>query len=155
MAKSKSTAKSKSAAKKPAAKGSSGAEKGQKTLFCVSGNRAVRISEVEAVVSSLNSGSCFLLDPRSAANGEEQMLMVRGDRVCDIARIPRGTYDRLGESVGFLKLEPGAAKLLRSLLAERVDAGDIGDADPATFGPFGVGEEHVECTVVDMAGDRQ
>lgn len=69
--------------------------------------------------------SCFLLDPRSEASGEEQMLMVRGDRVLDIARTPRGEYDQLGESVGFLKLAPPAATLLRGLLAERIDAGDI------------------------------
>lgn len=69
--------------------------------------------------------SCFLLDPSSDATGEEQMLMVRGERVFDIARIPRGEYDRLGESVGFLKLDAPAAKLLRQLLAERVDKGEI------------------------------
>lgn len=69
--------------------------------------------------------SCFLLDPRSEASGEEQMLMVQGDRVLDIARIPRGTYDRMGESVGFLKVGPAAATRLRELLAERIDAGEI------------------------------
>ncbi len=69
--------------------------------------------------------SCFLLDPRSEASGEEQMLMVQGDRVFDIARIPRGAYDRLGESVGFLKLGQIAANLLRDLIGVRVAQGDI------------------------------
>lgn len=69
--------------------------------------------------------SCFLLDPRSEASGEEQMLMVRGGYVRDIARIPRGEYDRLGESVGFLKLATGASPLLRELLAERVERGEV------------------------------
>lgn len=69
--------------------------------------------------------NCFLLDPRSEASGEEQMLMVRGGYVRDIARTPRGEYDRLGESVGFLKLEAEAAGRLRVLLAERVDRGEI------------------------------
>ena len=69
--------------------------------------------------------NCFLLDPRSEASGEEQMLMVRGSRVLDIARIPRGTYDSLGESVGFLKLDAAAAKRLLELLSERVEQGDV------------------------------
>lgn len=69
--------------------------------------------------------NCFLLDPRSEASGEEQMLMVRGSRVLDIARIPRGTYDSLGESVGFLKLGAPAAKRLLELLSERVEQGDV------------------------------
>jgi choline kinase len=69
--------------------------------------------------------NCFLLDPRAEASGEEQMLMVREGRVLDIARIPRGRFDRLGESVGFLKLGAEAARILRALVAERVEAGDI------------------------------
>ena len=69
--------------------------------------------------------NCFLLDPRSEASGEEQMLMVQGQRVVDIARIPRGSYDSLGESVGFLKLAAPAARLLHGLVGARIDAGDV------------------------------
>lgn len=69
--------------------------------------------------------SCFLLDARAEASGEEQMLHVRGDRVWDIARQPRGTYDLLGESVGFLKVGAQAAPLLLELLAARVARGEI------------------------------
>lgn len=104
--------------------------------------------EMIARIVGSSHRSCFLLDPRSAASGEEQMLMVRGDRVCDIARIPRGTYDRLGESVGFLKLEPGAAKLLRSLLAERVDAGDI-DLEHEEVYPQLLAQAEVSFELVD------
>ena len=50
--------------------------------------------------------SCFLLDGRCVPSGEEQMLMVCHGRVVDIARKPRGAYDLLGESIGFLKLSP-------------------------------------------------
>ena len=66
---------------------------------------------------------CFLLDGSAAATGEEQMLHVRDGRVTDIARKPRGEYDLLGESVGFLKLGAEGARVLRELLDARVAAG--------------------------------
>jgi choline kinase len=69
--------------------------------------------------------SCFLLDGRAEASGEEQMLHVRGDRVWDIARDPRGEYDLLGESVGFLKVSAAASPKLLELLAARVERGEI------------------------------
>ncbi|MEY4948948.1 MAG: hypothetical protein RL698_1159 [Pseudomonadota bacterium] len=69
--------------------------------------------------------SCFLLDGRAEASGEEQMLMVRGGRVLDIARRPRGEWDLLGESIGFLKLSGEAAPVLRELLRERVERGEV------------------------------
>lgn len=106
--------------------------------------------------------SCFLLDPSSAATGEEQMLMVRGDRVIDIARIPRGEYDRLGESVGFLKLDATAGKRLRELLAERVDQGDIDleheEVYPALLSRVEVGFELVDdlaWTEIDFPEDLE
>lgn len=67
--------------------------------------------------------NCFLLDGSAAATGEEQMLHVRDGRVTDIARNPRGEWDLLGESVGFLKLGAGGAGVLRELLDARVAAG--------------------------------
>jgi len=69
--------------------------------------------------------SCFLLDARSESTGEEQMLMVRDGRVLDIARRPRGAWDLLGESVGFLKLSGEAARTLRDLLGERVGRDEV------------------------------
>jgi choline kinase len=60
--------------------------------------------------------SCFLLDGRAEPSGEEQMLHVVGRRVTDIARRPRGAYEVLGESVGFLKLSDDAAALLLYLV---------------------------------------
>lgn len=67
--------------------------------------------------------NCFLLDGSASATGEEQMLHVRNGRVTDIARNPRGEYDLLGESVGFLKLGTEGARVLRELLDARVAAG--------------------------------
>jgi choline kinase len=69
--------------------------------------------------------SCFLLDGRATPSGEEQMLHVRGGLVRDIARIPRGEHELLGESVGFLKLDAPAARLLRELIGARVSRGDV------------------------------
>lgn len=77
---------------------------------------------LERLVGSAHE-SCFLLDGRVEPSGEEQMLHVRGGRVTDIARRPRGEYELLGESVGFLKLSPAGAAVLRELVEARVAAG--------------------------------
>lgn len=69
--------------------------------------------------------NCFLLDGRVEPTGEEQMLMVRGARIVDIARDERGEFDLTGESVGFLKLSAQGARTLRELLGEHVARGDI------------------------------
>jgi choline kinase len=81
--------------------------------------------EMVARIVGSPSESCFLLDGRVAPSGEEQMLMVRDGCVRDIARRPRGRYDLLGESIGFLKLSAPAARLLRDLVASRVESGDV------------------------------
>ena len=67
--------------------------------------------------------NCFLLDASVEATGEEQMLLVRGGRVLNIVRGGAPGYELAGESVGFLKLSAGAARVLRELLAIRVAAG--------------------------------
>ena len=51
------------------------------------------------------------------------MLLVRGGRVLNIVRGGAPGYELAGESVGFLKLSAGAARVLRELLAIRVAAG--------------------------------
>lgn len=81
--------------------------------------------EMVARLVGSKHASCFLLDGRSEPTGEEQMLMVRDGRVLDIARRPRGEWDLLGESIGFLKLSGEAARVLRDLLRERVDRGEV------------------------------
>jgi choline kinase len=70
--------------------------------------------------------SCFLLDAGQENTGEEQMLLVRDGRVCDIVRGGAPGWELMGESIGFLKLEAAAARLLRELLEARVAAGDTG-----------------------------
>jgi choline kinase len=70
--------------------------------------------------------NCFLLDASVTVTGEEQMLLVRGERVWDIVRGGAPGWELTGESVGFLKLATDAARLLRELLEQRVAAGDTG-----------------------------
>jgi choline kinase len=70
--------------------------------------------------------NCFLLDAGVQVTGEEQMLLVRGTRVLDIVRGGAPGYELAGESVGFLKLSAGAARVLRELLEVRVAAGHTG-----------------------------
>ncbi len=70
--------------------------------------------------------NCFLLDAGVEVTGEEQMLLVRGERVLDIVRGGAPGYELAGESVGFLKLSAGAARVLRELLEVRVAADHTG-----------------------------
>jgi choline kinase len=67
--------------------------------------------------------NCFLLDASVEPTGEEQMLLVRGERVRNIVRGGAPGWELAGESVGFLKLGAGAARVLRELLEIRVAAG--------------------------------
>lgn len=104
--------------------------------------------------------SCFLLDGRASPSGEEQMLMVQGRRVIDIARVPRGAYDALGESVGFLKLSASGTTVLRELLDARVARGDKDleheEVYPELLQRVVVGFERVddlEWTEIDFPGD--
>ncbi len=106
--------------------------------------------------------SCFLLDGRVPPSGEEQMLMVRDGRVRDIARLPRGEFDLLGESVGFLKLAGTATPLLRDLLAQRIERGEIDleheDVYPDLLAQVEVGFERVDdldWTEVDFPADLE
>ena len=68
--------------------------------------------------------NCFLLDGSSPNTGEEQMLLVRDGRVRDVVRGGAPGWELQGESIGFLKLDADAARLLRTLLETRVAAGE-------------------------------
>jgi len=68
--------------------------------------------------------NCFLLDGSSPNTGEEQMLLVRDGRVRDVVRGGAPGWELQGESIGFLKLDADAARLLRTLLEARVAAGE-------------------------------
>jgi choline kinase len=70
--------------------------------------------------------NCFLLDASSENTGEEQMLLVRDGWVRNIVRGGAPGYELAGESIGFLKLDAEAARLLRELLAARIAAGRTG-----------------------------
>ncbi len=104
--------------------------------------------------------NCFLLDGRAEPSGEEQMLMVRGERVCDISRRPGEGFDLRGESVGFLKLSGEAAGLLLELMRERVERGDVDreheEVYPALMARVEIGFERVDdldWTEIDFPED--
>jgi len=92
--------------------------------------------------------NCFLLDASQENTGEEQMLLVRDGRVCNIVRGGAPGYDLMGESIGFLKLGTDAARLLRDLLAARVENGDTDieheEVYPALLERVDVGFERVD-----------
>jgi choline kinase len=104
--------------------------------------------------------NCFLLDAGVEVTGEEQMLLVRGERVLDIVRGGGPGYELAGESVGFLKLSAGAARVLRELLEVRVAAGHTGieheEVYPELLARVGVGFERVDgmpWTEIDFPED--
>jgi choline kinase len=70
--------------------------------------------------------NALLLDPRSNSTGEEMMLMVRRNRVVHIGRKVEGTYDLIGEGVGFLKLSRQDAPVLREALERMIGEGKDG-----------------------------
>ena len=94
--------------------------------------------------------NCFLLDGSVETTGEEQMLLVRGGRVLNIVRGGAPGYELAGESVGFLKLSAGAARVLRELLAIRVAAGHDGieheEVYPELLERVEVGFERIDGT---------
>jgi choline kinase len=77
---------------------------------------------VRTLVQSRHA-NCFLLDASSENTGEEQMLLVRDGWVRNIVRGGAPGYELAGESIGFLKLDAEAARLLRDLMAARIAAG--------------------------------
>jgi choline kinase len=92
--------------------------------------------------------SCFLLDATQENTGEEQMLLVRDGLVRNIVRGGAPGYELMGESIGFLRLDPDGARLLRGLLDERVAAGQTGieheEVYPELLARIAVGYERVD-----------
>ena len=68
--------------------------------------------------------NCVLVDDQSEETGEEMMVGIKEGRVLAIARrvTPLGTWDAIGESVGFAKVGPACARLLGSLIAREIEA---------------------------------
>ena len=92
--------------------------------------------------------NCFLLDASVEPTGEEQMLLVDRGRVRNIVRGGAPGFELAGESVGFLKLSAGAARVLRELLEIRMAAGQTGieheDTYPELLERVEVGFEQVD-----------
>ncbi|MDQ7780948.1 MAG: phosphocholine cytidylyltransferase family protein [Planctomycetota bacterium] len=65
--------------------------------------------------------SCFLMDSRAKAGGEEMMIAARAGRVLRITRRPGEGWEQLGEGVGFLKIGRQHAPVLEKLLQRFVD----------------------------------
>lgn len=92
--------------------------------------------------------NCFLMDASQENTGEEQMLCVRNGRVLNIVRGGEPGWELMGESIGFLRLDGAAARVLAELLAARVAAGDTGieheEVYPALMARVPVGFERVD-----------
>jgi choline kinase len=69
--------------------------------------------------------SCVLLDGSSEESGEEMMVGVRGGRAVKIARRVGKEWDFAGESVGFAKVGPAGARVMKRILDEEVAAGRL------------------------------
>lgn len=96
--------------------------------------------------------NCLLVDGSVDETGEEQMVFGKESRVFHIAKKApeeiRQRWENYGESLGFLRLGAPAARLLRSLLERKVDAGQTGieheQVYPDLFAQAQVGCERVD-----------
>lgn len=92
--------------------------------------------------------NCFLMDCSVEVTGEEQMLLVRDGKVRNIVRGGAPGYELSGESIGFLKLDAPAARLLRDLMGRKIDAGHTGieheEVYPDLLAQVDVGFERVD-----------
>jgi choline kinase len=84
-------------------------------------------AELLATLVRSKHDNCVLVDPRSEETGEEMMVGIKNDRVRAIARrvTPLGTWDAIGESVGFAKVGAEGARVLTRLLDTEVEAGRL------------------------------
>ncbi len=75
--------------------------------------------------------NCVLIDPGSEETGEEMMVGVKGGRVRAIARRVSplvdtlGPFEVVGEAVGFAKVGPKCASILKSIIDAEIDAGRL------------------------------
>ncbi len=68
--------------------------------------------------------SCFLIDSDFEDTGEEQKLGVVDGRVTTITKAPlNGTFDLIGESIGFLKLSRDDCQILSKALSDDINKG--------------------------------
>ena len=92
--------------------------------------------------------NAFLLDPRTEAAGEEMMLSACNGKVLNISRQVQGTWDMVGESVGFCKLAKAASLRLRQSVEMCLRQGKIHADYEHAFLPvlveFDVGYELVQ-----------
>ncbi len=82
-------------------------------------------AELLARLVSSPHGNCVLLDGRSSEQGEEMMLAVSESRVRRIARRVGTGWDLVGESVGFFKVDPSGALVMKRVLDAEITAGRL------------------------------
>lgn len=113
------------------------------------------------LVTSKNE-QCVLLDETSEESGEEMMLGVRGGRVLAVARkvSPLGTWDLMGEAVGFAKVGKAGGAVMKRILDAEVAAGRLDQEYEAAmniaFGEIAWGYEPVKdlsWTEIDFQED--
>ena len=96
--------------------------------------------------------NCLLVDGSVEETGEEQMVFGREGRALHIAKQApqeiRNRMEKAGESLGFLRLNAGASGILRRLLEQAVEAGQVGieheQVYPGLFERVQVGCERVD-----------
>lgn len=106
--------------------------------------------------------SCLLIDSTAEESGEEMMVGVTGDRACVIARrvSPLGTFDLMGESVGFFRVAREHLSDLRRAIERTLDEKgpnvEYEDSLNLLFQDVPVGFERVDdlaWTEIDFAED--
>jgi choline kinase len=97
----------------------------------------------------------MLLDQSVQSQGEEQMLLVKNDRVIECAKkvqeISPGDFDMMGEGVGFLKISRSSAEKLKQILKYFVQQGKVDQEYEDTFHAF---FKEVEVKFLPVGGIR-
>lgn len=108
--------------------------------------------------------SCLLLDATAEESGEEMMIGVRDNRAMTVARrvSPLGTFDLMGETMGFYRIGRAHLGALRETLAQTLQQeGDNVEYENALqrfFARVPVGIERVDdlpWTEIDFESDLQ
>jgi choline kinase len=69
--------------------------------------------------------NCVLIDTRADESGEEMMIGIRDGRALKIARRVGRDWDTVGESVGFFKVGPEGARVMKQIIDGEIAAGRL------------------------------
>jgi len=64
--------------------------------------------------------NCLIIDTTSQSKGEEVMAGIRGDKIITLGKGLRGSFDLMGEWVGFIKISKEGVVILKGIAKETI-----------------------------------